>query len=155
MKTQLNEIKRMQQLAGILNESQLNEEDIMQEGLKDWVLAGLITLGTIAGGTKVYQMDKEYEADKKAQAEYYDNILSKAFDKMTDEQKSDLGRTINDKTKDLVYGQDNFPSQEMWYKLEKSYAKDYVKAHPNEFSISAKDGLIHWKFEQAAAYGQQ
>lgn len=152
----INEAKRMQYLAGILNESQLNEEeDIMEEGLKDWILAGLITLGTIAGGTKVYQMDKEYEADKKAQAEYYDNILSKAFDKMTDEQKADLGMTISSKTKALMHGSKDFPTQDEWNIIHKSYANDYVKAHPNEFSISAKDGLVHWKYEQAASYGQQ
>lgn len=148
----INEAKRMQYLAGIINESQLNEEDIMEEGLRDWILAGLITLGTMVGGGKAYQMNKEFEADRKAQTEYYDNILSKAFEKMTDEQKSDLGREINSKTKELIHGEKNFPSSEMWDKMEKSYAEDYVKSNPNEFSISAKDGLVHWKFEQAATY---
>jgi hypothetical protein len=74
----INEAKRMQYLAGIINESQLNEENL-DEGFKEWLLAGLITLGTIAGGTKVYQMDKEAEADKAAQTEYYENILGKSL----------------------------------------------------------------------------
>lgn len=152
----INEAKRMQYLAGILTESQLNEEeDIMEEGLKDWILAGLITLGTIAGGTKVYQMDKEYEADKKAQTEYYDNILSKSLEKMSDEQKSDLGNNINKKTKELSVTSTSKITPEEFNKFLTDYAEDYVKAHPNEFSISAKDGLVHWKYEQAASYGQQ
>ena len=36
MKQQINEIKRMQQLAGILNENQLNELDSNLENIKNW-----------------------------------------------------------------------------------------------------------------------
>jgi hypothetical protein len=152
MKTQINEIKRMQQLAGIINESQLNEDEMIDEGFKEWVLAGLITLGTIAGGTKVYQMDKEAEADRKAQIEYYDNILSKSVEKMSDEQKSDLGAKINEKTKNLTVSSSSKITPTEFSKILSKYADDYIKSHPNEFSVSAKDGSLHWKFEEAASY---
>jgi hypothetical protein len=153
MKTQLNEVYRMQQLAGIINESQLNEENI-EEGMKDWLLAGLITLSTL-GGVKVYQMDKEAEADRKAQTEYYDNILSKALEKMSDDQKSDLGNTINKKTKDATVSSNSTITPTEFSKFLGDYAERYVKAHPNEFSISAKDGTIQWKYQDAASYGPQ
>jgi hypothetical protein len=149
MKQQLNEIKRMQQLAGIVTESSINEDNL-EEGFKEWLLAGLITLGTIGGGMKVYQMDKEAEADKKAQIEYYDNILSKSYDKMTDQEKTSLGVDINEKTKDLQLG--TTYSKEDTDAIFKNYADKYVRNHPNEFSVSAQDGSLHWKFEQAASY---
>jgi hypothetical protein len=149
----INEAKRMQYLAGIINESQLNEEDIMEEGLKDWILAGLITLSTL-GGVKVYQMDKEAETDRKAQTEYYDNILSKALGKMSDEQKTELGDKINDKTRDMLLTLDTKITPIQFAKFLGDYAEDYVKAHPNEFSVSAKDGTIQWKYQDAASYNQ-
>jgi hypothetical protein len=149
----INEAKRMQYLAGIINESQLNEEDIMEEGLKDWVLAGLITLSTL-GGVKVYQMDKEAEADRKAQTEYYDNILSKALEKMSDDDKTKLGHKINDKTRDMSLAPTTKITPLEFARIVKDYAEDYVKAHPNEFSISAKDGTIQWKYQDAASYNQ-
>ena len=150
MKTQLNEIYRMQQLAGIINESQLNEENI-EEGLKDWLLAGLITLSTL-GGVKVYQMDKEAEADRKAQTEYYDNILSKALEKMSDDDKTKLGHKINDKTRDMLLSSNTDITPLEFAKIVKDYAERYVKGHPNEFSILAKDGTIQWKYQDAASY---
>lgn len=143
----------MQQLAGIITESQFSEETI-EEGMKDWLLAGLITLSTL-GGVKVYQMDKEAEADRKAQTEYYDNILSKALEKMSDDDKTRLGYKINDKTKDMSLSFDTKITPIEYARINKDYAEDYVKAHPNEFSISAKDGTIQWKYQDAAAYGQQ
>jgi len=147
----INEAKRMQYLAGIINESQLNEENL-DEGFKEWLLAGLITLGTIAGGTKVYQMDKEAEADKAAQTEYYENILGKSLDKMDDTQKSDLGDIINAKTKKLSLATGSNVSSADFSKALADYANDYVKNHPSEFSVDAQDGSLHWKFEEAASY---
>jgi hypothetical protein len=151
MKTQLNEIKRMQQLAGIISESQLNEENL-DEGFKEWVLAGLIALGTIAGGIKVYQMDKEAEANKAAQTEYYENILSKSLDKMDDNQKRDLGGIINIKTKKFALAPGSDITSAQFSKTLANYADDYIKNHPNEFSVDAQDGSLHWKFEKAASY---
>jgi hypothetical protein len=147
----INEAKRMQYLAGIINESQLNEENL-DEGFKEWILAGLITLGTIAGGTKVYQMDKEAETDKAAQTEYYENVLSKSLDKMDDTQKSDLGDIINAKTKKLVLAPGSNMSSEDFSKALANYADNYIKSHPNEFSVGAQDSSLHWKFEEAGSY---
>jgi hypothetical protein len=152
MKKQLNEIKRMQQLAGIINESTLSQEEMLEEGFKEWLLAGLITLGTIAGGTKVYQMDKEAEADKAAQTEYYENILGKSLDKMDDTQKSELGDIINGKTKKLSLAPGSSMSSSDFSKALSNYADSYVKNHPSEFSVDAKDGSLHWKFEEAGTY---
>jgi hypothetical protein len=151
MKTQLNEIRRIQKLAGIINESYLDEENL-EEGFKEWVLAGLITLGTIGGGTKVYQMDKEAQMDKKAQIEYYENVLGKSLDKMDDTQKSDLGDMINAKTKKLAISPNSNMSSEDFSKALANYADSYIKNHPNEFSVDAQDGSLHWNFEQAASY---
>jgi hypothetical protein len=152
MKQQLNEIKRMQLLAGIITESQLNQEEMIDEGFKEWLLAGLITLGTIGGGMKVYQMDKEAETDRKAQIEYYENILSKSLEKMTDEEKSDLGSEINQKTKKLAISPSSDMSAEEFSSVLSRYADDYIKSHANEFSVSAQDGSLHWKFSNAASY---
>jgi len=151
MKQQINEIRRMQQLAGILTESQLDKENL-DEGFKEWILAGLITLSTIAGGIKVYQMDKEAEADKAAQTEYYENILGKSLNKMDDTQKSDLGNMINTKTKKLALAPNSDITSIQFSKTLANYADDYIKNHPNEFSVDAKDGSLHWKFEEAASY---
>lgn len=147
----INEAKRMQYLAGIINESQLNEENL-EEGFKEWILAGLITLGTIGGGMKVYQINKEVEADKKAQIEYYNNVLSKSLDKMSDEQKFDLGAQINRKTKNFSISSNSEITSEEFANILKSYAEKYVKSHPNQFSVNAQDGSLHWKFETAGAY---
>lgn len=147
----INEAKRMQYLAGLINESQLNEENI-EEGFKEWVLAGLITLGTIGGGIKVYQMDKEAEADRKAQTEYYDNILSKSLDKMSDVEKVELGSKISDKTKELAIAPTSKITPQEFSRILQRYAEDYIKSHPNEFSVDAQNGLLHWKFEEAATY---
>jgi len=147
----INEAKRMQYLAGIINESQLNEENL-EEGFKEWVLAGLITLGTIAGGTKVYQMDKEAAVDRKAQTEYYENILSKSLEKMSNEEKVELGSKINDKTKKLSIAPTSKITPEEFSEILTKYAEDYIKSHANEFSINAQDGSLHWKFETAVSY---
>ena len=148
---QINEEKRMQKLAGLITESQINEENI-EEGFKEWVLAGLITLGTIAGGTKVYQMDKEAEVDRKAQTEYYENILSKSLEKMSDAEKTELGSTINRKTKALSIAPTSDITPIEFSRILLRYAEDYIKSHANEFSVDAQDGSLHWKFEQAATY---
>lgn len=151
MKQPLHEIARMQKLAGLINESQISEENL-DEGFKEWVLAGLITLSTIAGGTKVYQMDKEAQADRKAQTEYYENILGKSFEKMSDDEKSDLGSQINDKTKKLALASTSKITSEEYSKILSRYAEEYMRSHANEFSVDAQDGSIHWKFEQAAKF---
>lgn len=40
MKTQLNEIKRMQQLAGVINESQLNEDEGIHSDIEQDLMNG-------------------------------------------------------------------------------------------------------------------
>jgi hypothetical protein len=151
MKTNIIEIRRMQKLAGLINESIENEENI-EEGWKSWVAGGLLALSTLGGGLKVYKMDKELENDRKAQIEYYENVLSKAAGKMTPEQKSDLGSKINEKTKKYSLATNTDISSEEWADIMERYADSYIESHPKEFSISAKDGTLHWNLENAAAY---
>ena len=144
----INEAKRFQKLAGIINESQLSEENL-DEGFKEWLLAGLITLSTIAGGIKVYQMDKEAETDRKAQTEYYQNILKKSVDKMDDHKKAELGGAISDRTGALSIAPNSDITPQQFSKVLSTYADNYIKSHPNQFSVNAKDSSLHWKFEEA------
>lgn len=157
MKTQLNEIRRMQKLAGIINESHIHTaEENMEEGWKSWLTGGLLTLSTLAGGMKVYQMDKEIEKDRQAQQEYYDNVLSRAIEKMSPEEQeifyADLGTKIEDKFDKFSLAPDSKITSIEYSQILSREAKKYVEDHPNEFSISQKDGTIHWKYEDAAAY---
>lgn len=145
----ITEAARMQKLAGIINET---EENTIDEGLKDWLIGLGLTAATIAGGAKVYQMDQAREKDKKAQQEYFDNALSKVWDKMSDEQKSDLGSIINDKTKKLSVASGSSLSAEDFSKALVKYAGEYMRSHANEFSVDPQDSTIHWKFEEASPY---
>jgi hypothetical protein len=145
----IKEAARMQKLAGIINE---NEQNILDEGLKDWLVGLGLTAATIAGGIKVYQMDQAQEKDKKAQKEYFDNVLSKVFNKMTDEQKSDLGFNINEKTNKLSIAPTSKITPIEYSKILARYAEEYVETHANEFSVDPQSGLIHWKLEKTSPY---
>ena len=77
----------------------------------------------------------------KAQQEYYNKVLSNATEKMSTDNLSTLGVEINSKTKQLsISGKD---SPEQLDKIFKTYAKNYMKSHPQEFAVGI-DGLIHW-----------
>lgn len=139
----ITEAARMQKLAGIINET---EENTIDEGLKNWIIGLGLTAATIAGGATVYQIDKAKENDQKIQKAYFDNVLSNVWDKMSDEDKSNLGTTINSIKKDMVYGS-NYSADDL-IKINSNYASKYIQKHPNEFSINPEDNTIHWKFEE-------
>jgi hypothetical protein len=135
----ITEAKRMQKLAGIIAE---NQEETIDEGFKDWLIGLGLTAATILGGVKVYQLDQKQQADRKAQAAFYEKNISPVLDKMSDEKKLDLGSAINDKTKKLAFGSSDMTGEEAAGVLSR-YAEDYIKSHPNEFSIG-EDSLIYW-----------
>jgi hypothetical protein len=139
----INEAKRMQFLAGLITESQMNGEENLDEGFKDWLIGLGLTAATILGGVKVYQLDQKQQADKKAQVEYFSKKLTPVIDKMDDEKKSDLGTQINDITKKLSVASNSQMSAEDYSKALSNYAESYMESHPNEFSIG-EDGLIYW-----------
>jgi hypothetical protein len=124
-------------------------EDELDEGWKEWLLGGLITLSTLAGVGKVYQMEKEAETDRKAQVEYYHNILEKELDKMSDNDKEMLGYKINEKTRDLAFGDEQMRTMtdEDWEYTMSRYAEKYIRSHPNQFSVATDGSGVHWNFE--------
>lgn len=136
----ITEAARMQKLAGIINET---EENTIDEGFKDWLIGLGLTAATIAGGAKVYQMDKAQEKDRNARIAYYNKNLSPVFNNMGDDQKSTLGSAINDIKKELAIAPTSTITPEEFSKVLSNYAETYIKNHPNEFSIG-EDSLIYW-----------
>ena len=120
----------------------LTEQEQLEEGWKDWVLGGLLTLSTLGGGAKLYQMDKQAEADKAKQTEYLQKVIDPVLGKMSDEQKSDLGAEINAKTKKYALAPGSTISPEQFSKTLGRYAEDYIKAYPSYFGVTA-DGQVH------------
>jgi ElaB/YqjD/DUF883 family membrane-anchored ribosome-binding protein len=144
------EFLHMQKLAGLITESQYSkaivilEDETIDEGIKDWIIKGLIVLTTLGGIGKVYQMDQAQKQDRKAQTEYYNNILSKEVTKMSEDDLFKLGADINSKTHALQYSsqmakEPNF--QENFEKAMIDYAQDYVKANPAKFAVGADGGI--------------
>jgi hypothetical protein len=148
MKQPLNEqFIRMQKLAGVITESEYREirlileDENIDEGLKNWLLSGLIALTTLAGVGKVYQMDQKDKADNAAKTEYYKKVLTPEVTKMEKNDLSSIGVQINDKTKDLsLSGKD---SPEELTQMFSNYAEKYMQDHPNEFAVGLNGG-IHW-----------
>ena len=148
MKQPLNEqFRRMQKLAGVITESEYREirlileDENIDEGLKNWLLSGLIALTTLAGVGKVYQMDQKDKADNAVQIEYYQKVLTPEIEKMEGTDLVDIGMKINDKTKDLALSR-TYSSEEI-DGIFTNYAQKYMKNHPNEFAVGLNGG-IHW-----------
>jgi hypothetical protein len=144
------EIKKMQKTAGVITEGEYRmilealHDETLEEGWKNWLIGGLITLSTLGGVGKVYQMDQQAKADRAKQVEYYNNVLSKEVTKMSEDDLFKLGADINDKTNALMYSSEmakepNF--QENFEKAMIGYARDYIKAHPNEFAVGVDGGI--------------
>jgi len=139
------EFLHMQKLAGLITESQYSnavivlENENIDEGIKDWIIKGLIALTTLGGIGKVYQMDQQAKEDKSKQTEYYNNVLGKEVNKMNEDDLFDLGSKIADKTGGLK-GNANMDSN-TYKKVVIDYAQDYIKAHPNQFAIGVDGGI--------------
>jgi hypothetical protein len=141
------EILLLQKRAGIITENKhremllILEDENIDEGLKNWLLSGLIALTTLAGVGKVYQMDQKDKADNTAKTEYYKKVLTPEVTKMEKNDLSSIGVQINDKTKDLsLSGKD---SPEELTQMFSNYAEKYMQGHPNEFAVGLNGG-IHW-----------
>jgi hypothetical protein len=141
------ETLRMQMLAGIITETQYKdfvlilEDETIEEGLRNWIIKGLIALTTLGGIGKVYQMDQQAKADQKNKIEYYNNVLGKEVTKMDKDNLASIGADINSKTKDLsLSGKDT--SEELNV-IFSNYAQKYMKSHPDEFAVGANGG-VYW-----------
>jgi len=141
------EIKKMQKIAGIITEGEYRmiiealHDETLDEGWKSWILGGLMALTTLAGIGKVYKMDKQAEADRAKQTEYYNNVLSKEVTKMSEDDLFKLGTDIAAKTGELKYSSSQDINPEMYKKIAIDYAQDYIKAHPNEFAVGVDGGI--------------
>lgn len=139
------EFLHMQKLAGLITESQYSqtitilEDETIDEGLKDWIIKGLIVLTSLGGIGKVYQMDQAQQQDKKAQIEYYQNVLSKEVNKMSDDDLFNLGSDIASKTGDMKG--DPSADTDTYKKMMIDYAQDYTKAHPDKFAVGVNGGI--------------
>jgi hypothetical protein len=141
------EILLFQKRAGIITEDKhreillILEDENIDEGLKNWLLSGLIALTTLAGVGKVYQMDQKDKADNTIQIEYYQKVLTPEIEKMEGTDLVDIGMKINDKTKDLALSR-TYSSKEI-DGIFTNYAQKYMKSHPNEFAVGLNGG-IYW-----------
>jgi hypothetical protein len=139
------EIKKMQKIAGVITEGEYRmiieaiHDETLDEGWKSWILGGLMALTTLAGVGKVYKMDKQAEADKAKQTEYYNNVLNKEVTKMSEDDLFKLGSDISDKTGEMR-GNSNADAT-TYKKMMVDYARDYIKAHPNEFAVGVDGGI--------------
>lgn len=136
-----NTDESFKKIFNIVKKKRINENtEELNEGLKDWLVGGLITLTAIGGIGKVYKMNQQQEEDKKSQQEYYNNVLSKGLDKMSEDDLENLGIKINSKTKALSLRDDKTPEE--LHKIFKTYADNYIKTNPQEFAIGL-DGSIY------------
>ena len=150
------EIKRMQKIAGIITESEYRmfveaiHDETLEEGWKNWLMSGLITLSSLAGIGKVYQMDQQSQEDRAKQVEYYNNILSNEIDKLSDDDLSSIGYDINKITHDRATSPDSKLTPQEISDAMASYAKEYMRARPNEFSVGQNGGIFwnkgQWNF---------
>jgi hypothetical protein len=140
MKQFITEAQRMQKLAGIIVE---NHEKTIDEGFKDWLIGLGLTAATILGGVKVYQLDQKDQADRKAQIVYFEKNILPVFNKMDDIQKLALATQINRGVGKYAFSDNTSLTPNELEKILTDYAKEYIKNHPNEFSIG-EDSLIYW-----------
>ena len=152
------EIKKMQKTAGVITEGEYRMiiealyDETLDESLRSWILGGLLTLSTIAGVGKVYQMDQQAKTDRAKQIEYYDNILDKELAKLDDQDFGSMGYDINKKTGDRALSPDSKLTPQEVFDAMASYAKDYIKSNPDEFSVGENGGIFwnkgQWSFNQ-------
>jgi len=140
MKQFITEAQRMQKLAGIIVE---NHEKTIDEGFKDWLIGLGLTAATILGGVKVYQLDQKDQADRKAQIVYFEKNILPVFNKMDDIQKLALATQINRGVGKYAFSDNTSLTPNELEKILTDYAKEYIKNHPNEFSIGV-DSFIYW-----------
>jgi len=140
MKQFITEAQRMQKLAGIIVE---NHEKTIDEGFKDWLIGLGLTAATILGGVKVYQLDQKDQADRKAQIVYFEKNILPIFNKMDDIQKLALATQINRGVGKYAFSDNTSLTPNELEKILTDYAKEYIKNHPNEFSIGV-DSFIYW-----------
>jgi hypothetical protein len=152
------EIKKMQRMAGVITEGEYRmtiealHDETLDESLRNWILKGLLTLSTLAGVGKVYQMDQQAKADRDQQIEYYNNILDKELAKLDDQDFGEMGYDINKKTGDRATAPNSKLTPQEIFDSMASYAKNYIKAHPDEFSVGESGGIFwnkgQWSFNQ-------
>jgi len=141
------ELKKIQKIAGVITEGEYRmfieatHDETLDEGIRSWLLGGLLTLSTLAGIGKVYQMDQQAKEDRAKQTEYYQNVLSKEVTKMSDDDLFKLGTDIADKTGELRYSSSQDINPEMFKKIAIKYAQDYTKAHPDQFAVGINGGI--------------
>jgi len=82
----------------------LTEEEIqnLDEGIKDWIARGLVAITLLAGGIKVYQMDKQAAQDKQDRVEYYQKALKDQVTKTETRDLAKLGIEINKETGKVI-----------------------------------------------------
>jgi len=152
------ELKKIQKIAGVITEGEYRmiiealHDETLDESLKSWLLGGLLTLTTLAGIGKVYQMDQQAKADKAKRTEYYDNVLSKELAKLDDQDFGEMGYDIDKKTNAFSVSPNSKLTPQEIFDTMASYAKDYIKAHPDEFSVGENGGIFwnkgQWSFNQ-------
>ena len=142
------EILLFKKRAGIITEDKhreillILEDESIDEGLKNWLLSGLIALTTLAGVGKVYQMDQKDKADNTAKTEYYKKVLTPEVTKMEKNDLSSIGVQINDKTKDLSLSGKDSPEEltQMFYNYAEKYMQ-IIQIRYLPLSITLKDIL--------------
>jgi hypothetical protein len=87
-------------------------------------------------------MDQKSKEDKKSQIEYYNNVLSKEMNKMSENDLYDLGADIAEKTGALKSSHDWSKDPDGTFeRVVTQYAQDYIKAHPNQFAVGVDGGI--------------
>ena len=131
--------------------SELNSE-LIEEGWKEWLTAGLITLSSIAG---FYKLDKNLEQNDKARKEYAIKV-DKAIDNMSEDQIKQLINDFNSSDHGITdpninigghigddgkfhSGDESFDSKEEYIEFLKHELTDKANEKPEDFLIS-KDG---------------
>jgi hypothetical protein len=119
----------------------VDENEMLDEGLKQWIAGGLIALTTLGGVGKIYQLNQEKAANHQIEMKYYNDVLSNTLDKMSKEDLASLGININDKTNDLALGREY--SNDELNSIFSNYAGKYIQSHPKEFGVN-QNGGIQW-----------
>ena len=119
----------------------IDENEILDEGLKQWIAGGLIALTTLGGVGKIYQLNQEKAANQQIEMKYYNDVLSDTVSKMSKEDLSSIGTDINEKTRDIAMARE-FSGEELT-SIFSNYASKYIQGHAKEFGINANGG-IQW-----------
>jgi hypothetical protein len=70
----------------------LNETEIIEEGWKEWLIGGILTLSALGG---FYKLNEKSVENEKVKTEYA-NGVNKIIDKMTDKDLIDLAKKYNE-----------------------------------------------------------